>query len=55
MGMIIRNNASGPTEVLKSADNRPWTTAHLIEKQTLFYSVPGEKVDDHKLENGMNL
>ena len=54
MGMIIRNNASGPTEVLKPADNRPWTTAHLIEKQTLFYSVPGEKVDDHKLENGMN-
>lgn len=53
-GMIILNNASGPTEVLKPADNRPQTTAHLIELQTLFYSVPGEKADDPKLENRMN-
>jgi hypothetical protein len=40
--------------LLKTADNRPQTTAHLIELQTLFYSVTGEKADDHKLENGMN-
>lgn len=54
MGMIIRNKASGTTGVLNPADNRPQTTAHLIELQTLFYSVTGEKADDHKLENGMN-
>jgi hypothetical protein len=37
MGMIIRNKASGPTGVLKPADNRPQTTVNRPQLNWLKY------------------
>ena len=49
--MIIRNHTSSSARLFKTADN-PLTyhsqrsTAHLIEPQTLFYLVTGNKADN---------
>ena len=49
--MIIRNHASSSACLFKTADNRQtdhsqWSTAHLIEPQTFFSMVSGEKADN---------
>ena len=49
--MIIRNHASSSARLFKTADNRltdhsQRSTAHLIEPQTYFSLVSGEKADN---------